>query len=133
MNNKELLIVGNLARDLIFGREFFGGSAASIAVNFARLGGKPSLLSVLGRDDFSTRYRHFLQGEGVDMSILTAQLLEGTPLAVSRQRSFDEALDRLERFRNDYSNPIFERVQFLFKHFEAGYSYPVEYKGSYNR
>lgn len=66
------------------------------------------------------------------MQELTAQLLEGTPLAVSRQRSFDEALDRLERFRNDYSNPIFERVPFLFRHFEAGYPYPVEYKGSYN-
>lgn len=79
MNNKELLIIGNLARDLIAGREFFGGSAASIAINFSRLGGRSSLLSVLGRDDFSTKYRHFLQEEGIDMS-MTPTLLQSLPV-----------------------------------------------------
>lgn len=77
--NKELLIVGNLAKDIIDGKEFFGGSAASIAVNYARLGGKPSILSVLGKDDFSLRYRHFLEREGVDIS-LTQSLLQSIPV-----------------------------------------------------
>ena len=76
MRERDLLVVGNLARDIIFGKELYGGSAATIAVNFARLGGKPAIFSVLGRDHFSAEYKQFLISEGVNVSLIQKTINE---------------------------------------------------------
>lgn len=74
--NKDLLVVGNLAKDLIRDEAKFGGSAASIAVNARRLGISTGILSVLGKDDFSVRYRTFLGANGVNSRLITSPLAE---------------------------------------------------------
>jgi len=65
---KKLLIVGNLAKDIIRGKQFFGGSAGVIAINATRLGIKSSILSVIGNDQFSKKYLDFLKATGVDIT-----------------------------------------------------------------
>lgn len=72
--SRELLVIGNLAKDLIGKEEKFGGSAASIAVNARRLGVKTGILSVLGQDDFSGRYQEFLTSVGVDTQLMARPL-----------------------------------------------------------
>ena len=63
----ELLVCGNIARDLIFGNERYGGSAPAIAVNAARLGVSTGLLSVIGKDIFSEQYREYLIQNGINI------------------------------------------------------------------
>jgi sugar/nucleoside kinase (ribokinase family) len=72
--NHEILICGNIARDIIFGSERYGGSAAAIAVNTSRLGLSSGLMSVIGKDAFSERYRKYLLRNGVDISFVEINL-----------------------------------------------------------
>lgn len=58
--NKKILIVGNLARDIIKKRSYFGGSAGVIAVNTKLLGLEPEIMSIIGKDKFSQRYLKYL-------------------------------------------------------------------------
>lgn len=76
MEKDRLLIVGNLAKDVVYGEEIFGGCAASISVNARRLGCDLGIMSVLGRDDFSKRYRDYLASLGIDFSLVSDHLKE---------------------------------------------------------
>jgi len=67
-------VVGNLAKDIIDGNEQFGGSAANIAIGLRRLGLNVGILSVLGKDEFSSSFRIFLEDAGVDTSLIQRQL-----------------------------------------------------------
>lgn len=71
---KDLLVVGNLAMDLIGTEAKYGGSAASIAVNASRLGINTGVMSVLGRDDFSSQYLTFLSQENIDTELISRPL-----------------------------------------------------------
>lgn len=77
--NRELLIIGNLAKDVILGEETRGGCAASIALNSSGLGIGVGVQAMIGKDAFSTDYRHFLEAQGVDMS-LTENALKEIPV-----------------------------------------------------
>lgn len=57
---KDLLVVGNLAKDIIFDDIRMGGCAASIAVNSQRFDLRTGIMSVLGVDRFSKEYYEFL-------------------------------------------------------------------------
>ena len=67
---KDLLVVGNLAKDIIFGETKFGGCAASIAINAQRIGLATGVMSVLGEDDFSGSFRRMLDGYGIDTRLV---------------------------------------------------------------
>lgn len=84
--SERLLVVGNLAKDVMDGREQFGGSAANLALGAKRMGLGVGIMSVLGRDPFSKSYREFLGDNGIDIS-LTPDTLEELPVCqvVSRQ------------------------------------------------
>jgi len=73
---KELLVSGNIAKDSILGEEFFGGSGAAIAISTRKLGIGVGLLSVLGKDYFSERYKNYLISLGIDLSLVTQPLQE---------------------------------------------------------
>ncbi len=72
--SRELLVCGNIARDIIFGNERYGGSAPAIAVNAKRMGISSGLLSVIGKDAFSERYRGYLLENDINIDLVEAGL-----------------------------------------------------------
>ena len=52
----ELVVAGNLAEDVIFGKSHYGGSAGNIALNASVFGLETGVVSNYGRDDFSRQY-----------------------------------------------------------------------------
>jgi len=70
----ELLACGNIARDVIFDHENFGGSAAAIAVNASRLGISTGLISVVGKDPTSDRYLDFLSKNNINIELVERRL-----------------------------------------------------------
>jgi len=76
---ERLLVVGNLAKDIIDGEEKYGGSAANLALAASRLGISVGIMSVLGKDKFSVKYRDFLIQNGINLS-LTPSVLEQLPV-----------------------------------------------------
>lgn len=71
-----LLVVGNLAKDVVEGVETYGGSAANLALATKRLGLSVGIMSVLGRDGFSDKYRRFLQEQDVNLDLTPSVLGE---------------------------------------------------------
>jgi sugar/nucleoside kinase (ribokinase family) len=71
---EKLLVTGNLAKDVFDGKEKFGGSAANLALAAQRLGIKVSIMSVMGKDDFSKKYRDYLLENGIDLTLTTHDL-----------------------------------------------------------
>ncbi len=71
---KDLLVVGNLAKDIIFDDIRMGGCAASIAVNSQRFGLRTGIMSVLGVDRFSKEYYEFLSAEKIDVRLVSSCL-----------------------------------------------------------
>lgn len=67
-------VVGNLAKDVIDGKEQFGGSAANIAIGLRGLGLDVGILSVLGKDSFGSSYRNYLKNMGIDTSMINNEL-----------------------------------------------------------
>jgi ribokinase len=63
---KKVLVVGNLAKDIILGSEKYGGCAATIAITLKRLGVDSGVLSVVGRDEFSGEFIEYLENMGID-------------------------------------------------------------------
>lgn len=78
---ERLLVVGNLAKDVIGGKEMYGGSAGNLAYGANQMDLDVSVLSVLGRDQFSSEYKEFLLGSGIDLS-MTPALLDHLPVCV---------------------------------------------------
>ncbi len=74
--SQELLVCGNIARDVIFGNEKRGGSAPAIAINAGRLGVSSGLLSVVGKDIFSQEYLHFLRANNINIDMVEKSLEE---------------------------------------------------------
>jgi len=70
----DLLVVGNLAEDVIFGTSHYGGSAGNIAVNASRFGVDAAVLSNYGGDEFSGQYVRFLEQTGVYTGLLQQNL-----------------------------------------------------------
>lgn len=71
---RKILVVGNLAKDIIESQEFFGGSAGIIALGISWLGVKAGVLSVSASDGFSKSYLEYLQKNGVDISMVEEKL-----------------------------------------------------------
>jgi len=83
MNKKEkskpkLLLVGNLAKDIVFGHEKYGGSAALIAITAKKLGLDVGIMSVVGKDEFSKKYISYLNSMEIDTK-LVKQLIDTIP------------------------------------------------------
>lgn len=76
---ERLLVVGNLAKDVIGGEEKYGGSAANLALAARGLGARVGIMSVLGRDKFSAEYRNFLTESDIDLT-LTLDGIEELPV-----------------------------------------------------
>lgn len=76
---ERLLVVGNLAKDIIDGKEKYGGSAANLALAAKSLGVQVGIMSVLGKDKFSVEYRKFLAQHNIDLS-LTPDSIEQLPI-----------------------------------------------------
>lgn len=72
--SKKILIVGNLAKDIIDRQEYFGGSAANIALGVKRLGTNVSILSASAKDQFSNEFVKYLKLNGVDTSLIIQKL-----------------------------------------------------------
>jgi len=90
---ERLLVVGNLAKDIVGGERKYGGSAANLTLAAKSLGIRVGIMSVLGKDEFSTKYRDFLAQEGVDLS-LTPSSLEQLPVCevISRENSISSSV-----------------------------------------
>lgn len=76
---ERLLVVGNLAKDVVDGEEKYGGSAANLALAVKHLGLEVGIMSVLGKDEFSRKYRGFLTDNGIDLG-LTPDVLAQLPV-----------------------------------------------------
>ncbi len=68
--SKSLLVVGNLAKDVIFGVEHFGGCAATISLTLSWLGFEVDVLSVVGKDNFSEKFVDHLNRHGVGVKYI---------------------------------------------------------------
>ncbi len=86
--SNSILVIGNLAKDVIDGSDQFGGSAANLALGAKKMGLDVGIMSVLGKDHFSKTYREFLGDNGVDISLIPS-VLEELPVCevVSKQNS----------------------------------------------
>lgn len=73
---ERLLVVGNLARDIIDNESTFGGSAANLSLGAKKNGVDVGIMSVLGVDGFSRKYRSFLADNGIDISLVENSLDE---------------------------------------------------------
>lgn len=71
-----LLVVGNLAKDVVDGEEKYGGSAANLALAAKHLGLEVGIMSVLGKDEFSKKYRRFLTDNGIDLDLTLGVLAQ---------------------------------------------------------
>lgn len=74
--SERLLIVGNLAKDIVNKQEYFGGSAANLALGAKKLGLNVGIMSVLGKDMFSLEYYRYLNQNGVDTALIQNSLKE---------------------------------------------------------
>lgn len=61
----DVLSIGSISIDYVQSQIFFGGTAANVAVNGARLGLETGLFSAASESEWGRRYRDFLQAEGV--------------------------------------------------------------------
>ncbi len=66
----ELVVAGNLAEDVIFGKSHYGGSAGNIALNASIFGLETGVVSNYGRDDFSRQYISYLDSRNVSVELL---------------------------------------------------------------
>lgn len=113
---ERLLVVGNLAKDIVGGEEKYGGSAANLALAAKGLGIRVGIMSVLGKDKFSAKYRSFLIQHGIDLSLIPNSI-EQLPVCevTSRENSIlssiwhdnqcHSAMDEMEvgsRLKTDY-------------------------------
>lgn len=64
----------------IIDERYFAGGAANLAVNIASLGGKVSLVGIVGDDDEGRMLRGILEARGVDTSHVIASKTRPTPL-----------------------------------------------------
>jgi sugar/nucleoside kinase (ribokinase family) len=61
----DILSIGSISIDYIHSQTFFGGTAANVAVNSARLNLAAGLYSAASKSEWGLRYRAFLQDEGI--------------------------------------------------------------------
>lgn len=80
-HNLDLVVVGNLAEDVVFGESFYGGSAGNIALNASTFGLSTGIISSCGKDSFSHDYIDHLQQKGVITDYI-AESLELMPSCV---------------------------------------------------
>jgi len=73
---EKLLVVGNLAKDIFGKEEYFGGSAANLAIAARKLGLEVGIISVLGKDIFSKKYKKYLETNDIDISLIQDSLEE---------------------------------------------------------
>lgn len=71
---KHILISGPCAQDIIQGTSYFGGAAGGIALNLAQENIPVGLLSVLGKDQFSKKYKRKLQSLHVNTEAVKEHL-----------------------------------------------------------
>jgi sugar/nucleoside kinase (ribokinase family) len=104
---ERLLIVGNLAKDVIDGEEKYGGSAANLAIAARGLGIQVGIMSVLGKDEFSARYREFLIQNDIDLS-LTSDSVEQLPVCevISRDNSISSSI-----WYDNQCHPTMDRME----------------------
>ncbi len=76
IETENILIVGSLVKDIIFGQEKYGGSAPVIASNIKGLGINAGVLSVASRDKFSQEYLEHLVKLGVNIELILTTLDE---------------------------------------------------------
>lgn len=67
---KKVLVCGFCTEDIINNKSYFGGAAGGIALNLASLKVKVGMLSVLGEDDFSKKYKEEFLKLGVDINLI---------------------------------------------------------------
>jgi len=72
----DLIVAGNLAQDVIYGKEYYGGCAGNIAVNASMHGLSTGIVSSYGSDDFSNRYLAYLRERGIATELLQDGLHE---------------------------------------------------------
>lgn len=90
---ERLLVVGNLAKDIVDGEERYGGSAANLALAARGLGIRVGIMSVLRKDEFSVKYRNFLIQHDIDLS-LTSDSIEQLPVCevISRKNLISSSI-----------------------------------------
>lgn len=66
----DLLVAGNLAEDVVFGKSHYGGSAGLIALNANTFGLSTGVISNYGQDSFSRQYVDYLESRGVSTELL---------------------------------------------------------------
>lgn len=91
--DNSILVVGNLAKDVINNEEQFGGCAANLALGAKKMGMNVGIMSVLGKDQFSKTYRNFLIDNGIDVSLIEDSL-EELPVCevISNQNSISSSV-----------------------------------------
>lgn len=75
-----------------------GGAELNFAIGCARLGLQTGFISRLGHDEFGKYLRHFIRGEGIDVSQL--QLVEGYPTSLNFKEIMENGSGRTFYYRN---------------------------------
>lgn len=112
---ERLLVVGNLAKDIINDREQFGGSAANLALGARKMGLDVGIMSVLGKDRFSRTYREFLEESGIDIS-LTSNVIDELPVCevISKQNSIASSI-----WKDNGCHPAMDAIEITPSNFDG--------------
>ena len=83
----DLIVVGNLAEDIVFGESHLGGSAGDITINATSAGLACGIISSRGNDPFSIRYMEELDRLHIDTSMITPTLAKMPTCIVSSTKN----------------------------------------------
>jgi 2-dehydro-3-deoxygluconokinase len=74
-----------------------GGAELNVAIGCARLGLKAGWISRLGNDEFGRYIKHFVQGEGIDLS--EVRLMDGYPTSLNFKEIMEDGSSRTFYYR----------------------------------
>lgn len=89
----KILISGPCAEDRLNGISYFGGAGGGIALNLAQAGIATGLISALGKDSFSEKYKNHLLALNVDISYLTQNIQQLPVMTLLSQGNTEFARD----------------------------------------
>lgn len=90
---KKVLIAGFCTKDLINNQSFFGGAAGGMVLNLAKFNLNVGILSVLGNDEFSSKYLKEFKKFKVDLGLLVFSKNKISELKVIKDNNLEEGRD----------------------------------------
>lgn len=106
-DQKSLLVCGFCTEDVIGDKSYFGGAAGGIALNASNLGLRVGLLSVLGQDNFSQKYKAELEEKGISTELIDFSARQLPRLTIQS----DENTEASRTFDDNGAKKVLENLE----------------------